>query len=73
MDIDRLHVINQVHGFGSGNKVIERAAELLAQSWLPSAALSARVSSDQFTMVLPGRRTRRPGRACLSWHSDLEK
>jgi hypothetical protein len=37
MDIDRLHVSDQVYGFGSGNEVIERVAELLAQSRLPSA------------------------------------
>jgi GGDEF domain-containing protein len=45
MDIDRLDVSNQVHGFGSGNEVIERVAELLAQSRHPSGALSARVSA----------------------------
>jgi diguanylate cyclase (GGDEF)-like protein len=54
MDIDRLHVINQVHGFGGGDDVIRRIADLLAQSWLPSGVLRARISGDQFAMVLPG-------------------
>jgi diguanylate cyclase (GGDEF)-like protein len=54
MDIDRLHIINQVHGFGGGDEVIRRVAELLAQSRLPSGVLTARISGDQFAMVLPG-------------------
>jgi diguanylate cyclase (GGDEF)-like protein len=54
MDIDRLHVVNQVHGFGGGDEVIRQVADLLAQSWLPRGVLSARISGDQFAMVLPG-------------------
>jgi diguanylate cyclase (GGDEF)-like protein len=54
MDIDRLHVINQVHGFGGGDEVIRQVAALLAQSWLPAGALRARISGDQFAVVLPG-------------------
>jgi diguanylate cyclase (GGDEF)-like protein len=54
MDIDRLHVINQVHGFGGGDEVIRQVADLLAQSWLPRGVLRARMSGDQFAMVLPG-------------------
>jgi hypothetical protein len=41
------------NGIGSGNEVIDRVVELLAQSRLPSGALSAQVSGDQFAMVLP--------------------
>lgn len=54
MDIDRLHVINQIHGFGGGDEVIRQVADLLAQSWLPRGVLRARISGDQFAMVLPG-------------------
>ncbi|MFL6603953.1 MAG: EAL domain-containing protein [Steroidobacteraceae bacterium] len=54
MDIDRLYVINQTHGFGSGNEVIERVGHLLAPSRLPRGALAARVSGDKYVMVLPG-------------------
>lgn len=54
LDIDRLHVINQVHGFGGGDEVIRQVADLLAQSWLPRGVLGARMSGDQFAMVLPG-------------------
>jgi diguanylate cyclase (GGDEF)-like protein len=54
MDIDRLHVINQAYGFGGGDNVIRQVAELLAQAWLPRGAVSARMSGDQFAMVLEG-------------------
>jgi diguanylate cyclase (GGDEF)-like protein len=54
MDIDRLHAINQVHGFEGGDEVIRQVADLLAQSWLPRGVLKARMSGDQFAMVLPG-------------------
>jgi diguanylate cyclase (GGDEF)-like protein len=54
MNIDRMHIINQAHGFGSGNEVIERVGQMLAPSRLPRGALTARVSGDQFAMVLPG-------------------
>jgi len=54
MDIDRLHVINQVHGFRGGDEVIRQVADLLGQSWLPTGVLRARISGDQFALVLPG-------------------
>jgi diguanylate cyclase (GGDEF)-like protein len=54
MDIDRLHVINQVHGFRGGDEVIRQMADLLGQSWLPTGVLTARISGDQFALVLPG-------------------
>jgi diguanylate cyclase (GGDEF)-like protein len=54
MDIDRLYVINQAYGFGGGDDVIRQVADLLAQPWLPRDALSARISGDQFAMVLQG-------------------
>jgi diguanylate cyclase (GGDEF)-like protein len=54
MDIDRLHVINQAHGFRGGDEVIRQVADLLAQSWLPRNVLRARISGDHFVMVVPG-------------------
>jgi diguanylate cyclase (GGDEF)-like protein len=54
LDIDRMHVINRVHGFGGGEEVIRQVAALLAQSWLPRGVLKARISGDHFVMVLPG-------------------
>jgi diguanylate cyclase (GGDEF)-like protein len=52
IDIDRLHVINDVHGFEIGDEVIVRIAELLGPPLLASTALAARVSGDRFAVVL---------------------
>ncbi|MEQ1581756.1 MAG: EAL domain-containing protein [Steroidobacteraceae bacterium] len=52
VDIDRLHVINDVHGFEIGDEVIVRIAELLGPPLLASTALAARVSGDRFAVVL---------------------
>jgi diguanylate cyclase (GGDEF)-like protein len=52
VDIDRLHVINQAYGFGGGDNVIRQVANLLAHACLPRDALCARISGDQFAMVL---------------------
>jgi diguanylate cyclase (GGDEF)-like protein len=53
IDIDRLHVINNVHGFSVGDDVIVRIANMLAPPILPRDALVARISGDQFIAVLP--------------------
>ena len=52
IDIDRLHVINDVHGFEIGDEVIVRIAELLGPPFLARTALAARVSGDRFAVVL---------------------
>jgi len=52
IDIDRLHVINDVHGFEIGDEVIVRIAELLGPPLLARSALAARVSGDRFAVVL---------------------
>jgi diguanylate cyclase (GGDEF)-like protein len=52
LDIDRLHVINDVHGFEIGDEVIVRIAELLGPPLLAGAALAARISGDRFAVVL---------------------
>jgi diguanylate cyclase (GGDEF)-like protein len=52
IDIDQLHVINDVHGFEIGDEVIVRIAELLGPPLLARSALAARVSGDRFAVVL---------------------
>lgn len=53
LDIDRLDIVNELHGFELGNEVIVRSAELLAPPLLPFDALSARLSADRFAVILP--------------------
>lgn len=54
IDIDQLHVVNEVHGYQAGDDLIVRLAQLLAPPLLPEGALAARISGDRFVVVLPG-------------------
>lgn len=54
IDIDRLHVINNVQGFAIGDDIIIRLSQLLSPPIFPPEALVARLSGDQFAAVLPG-------------------
>lgn len=54
LDIDHMHVANELHGFEFGNELIVRVADLLASPRLPDDALVARISADRFAIVLPG-------------------
>jgi diguanylate cyclase (GGDEF)-like protein len=53
LDIDHMHVANELHGFELGNELIVRVAELLSTPTLPADALAARISGDRFAIVLP--------------------
>jgi diguanylate cyclase (GGDEF)-like protein len=53
LDIDRLHVVNNVHGFSVGDDVILRVAQLLAPPILSREALVARIAGDEFVAILP--------------------
>ena len=52
VDIDRLHVVNELHGFEIGDEIIARVAQLLGPPILPHDALVARVSGDCFSIVI---------------------
>lgn len=53
IDIDRLHVVNKVAGFEAGDAIVTRVAQLLREpSSLPGAA-AARISGNEFALVLP--------------------
>ncbi|HEY6923234.1 MAG TPA: GGDEF domain-containing protein, partial [Steroidobacteraceae bacterium] len=54
IDIDRMQVVNELHGFELGNEVIVRVAELVGSSGAAAGALAARISGDRFALVLPG-------------------
>jgi len=53
LDIDHMHVANELHGFELGNELIVRVADLLSVPLLPADALAARISGDRFAIVLP--------------------
>ena len=57
IDIDRLHVVNKVGGFEAGDALITRVAQLLREPPVPSDAVAARISGNEFALVLPDGNT----------------
>ena len=55
VDIDRLHVVNGMHGFACGDRLIQQLAELLNPPLLPANAYAARLHGGCFALLLPGR------------------
>jgi len=53
IDVDHMHVVNELHGFELGNELIVRIADLLSPPLLPVDALAARISGDRFAVILP--------------------
>jgi diguanylate cyclase (GGDEF)-like protein len=53
IDVDHMHVVNELHGFELGNELIIRIADLLTPPLLPAGALAARISADRFALLLP--------------------
>lgn len=58
IDVDHMHVVNELHGFELGNELIVRVADIIGTPLLPDNALAARVSGDRFAIVLPEKGTR---------------
>jgi diguanylate cyclase (GGDEF)-like protein len=53
IDVDHMHVVNELHGFELGNELIVRVAELLAPPRLPQGAIAARITGDRFAVIIP--------------------
>jgi diguanylate cyclase (GGDEF)-like protein len=53
VDVDHMHMVNELHGFEVGNELLVRIAELLAPPLLPAGAFAARLSGDRFAILLP--------------------
>jgi diguanylate cyclase (GGDEF)-like protein len=51
--VDRLDIINRTKGFETGDAVIGAIAGVLRSSHVPDGALAARVSGNEFALVLP--------------------
>lgn len=58
VDIDHMHLVNELHGFELGNELIVRIADLLAPPFLSEGALAGRISADRFAVVFPDQDTR---------------
>jgi diguanylate cyclase (GGDEF)-like protein len=58
IDVDHMHVINELHGFELGNEMIVRVADLLAPPLLPERSFAARISADRFAVLLPQTQTK---------------
>jgi diguanylate cyclase (GGDEF)-like protein len=52
IDVDHMHVVNELQGFELGNELIVRIADLLSPPLLPEGALAARISGDRFAIIL---------------------
>lgn len=52
VDVDRLHVVNELHGFELGDEIIARVAQLLCAPILPNDSPVARISGDCFAVVV---------------------
>ena len=57
-DLDSFKQINDVHGHGVGDNVLQQCARRIAEI-LPARALSARIGGDEFACIIPFD-TRRP-------------
>jgi diguanylate cyclase (GGDEF)-like protein len=53
IDVDHMHVVNELHGFELGNELIVRVAELLTPPRLPQGAIAARITGDRFAIIVP--------------------
>lgn len=62
VDVDHMHVVNELHGFELGNELIVRIADLMAPPLLPPGALAARIAGDRFAVVLPDTDTQAAAR-----------
>ncbi len=53
LDIDHMHVANELYGFEVGNELIIHVGELLSPPLLPPDAMAARISDDRYAVVFP--------------------
>jgi len=53
IDLDHMHMVNEIHGFELGDELIVRIAELLVPPLLPAGCLVARLSGDRFAVLFP--------------------
>jgi Amt family ammonium transporter len=54
VDVDRLHLANELHGMEMGDEIIVRVAQLLGAPIVPPESRVGRVNGDCFAVVVPG-------------------
>src|SRR5262249_6469199 len=54
LDVDRLHLVNELHGFELGDEIIVRVAQLLGAPHVPAESMVGRVTGDCFAIVVTG-------------------
>lgn len=69
IDIDHLHIVNEMFGFEAGDEAITRIAGLLQPPGLPDNALAARIAGDCFVVFLPVCDTVQ----AMQWSQTLEQ
>jgi diguanylate cyclase (GGDEF)-like protein len=52
IDVDRLHLVNEVHGFELGDELVVRVAQLLGAPLVPAQALVGRITGDCFGIIV---------------------
>ena len=73
IDVDHMHVVNELHGFELGNELIVRIADLLAPPLLPPESLAARIAGDRFAVILPDTDTHAAGRIAAQLQSSASR
>lgn len=51
-DVDRLHVLNDLFGFGAGDEVLKSIGDTWRRAEVPAGSLTARISGDRFVALL---------------------
>lgn len=51
-DVDQLHVVNDLFGFGAGDEVLKSVGETWRAQALPPGSLAARIAGDRFVVLL---------------------
>ena len=73
IDVDHMHVVNELHGFELGNEMIVRIAGLLAPPLLPEQSFAARISADRFAVLLPRTDTKQAAACAESIRSAASR